>query len=393
MKSIFSSKKMRRRNTQTAIIWDSDLSAVGYTRLIDCPAVQSAVGGLADIVSNAPIQLMRNTPDGDIRVRNDLSAFIDHHPYRWGSRKQLIHWTVTTLLTDGDGEAFWLPEYDHGTLVDLSPMPDAHSVDADTLGNYHVLWHGRIYQPDEVLHFVFRPELSRPWKGSGLKASLREVSRNLSQASSTRQGFLASRWKPPLIVKVNSDAEGLATEAGRKRIEESYLQRSETGAPWIIPAELMEVSQVKPLSLTDLAISDNVEIDSRAVASIVGVTPYMVGVGSYNDAEHNHMIKTTATSLANIITQEMTSKLLLDPAMYFKFSTRRLYAYSLQELSNVGANLYVRGIMDGNEVRDWMELSPRDGLGQLVMLENYIPAGMIGQQEKLKGGEGDGANE
>lgn len=385
-------KKSQCRSTGNVIFWGDEISAAGYTRLIDCPAVQAAVCGLADIVSSAPIQLMRNTEDGDIRVKNDLAAFVDHHPYRWGSRRQLIHWTICTMLTEGNGEAFWLPVYEDGVLIDLCPMPGAYSEGACTDWYYHILWQGRVYQPDEVLHFVYRPELARPWKGYGLRASLREVSKNLSQASATRRGFLSSRWKPPLIIKVNSDAGDLATEEGRKKIEESYLSRSETGAPWIIPAELMEVSQVKPLSLTDLAIADNVDIDSRAVASIVGVTPYMVGVGGYNDSEHNHMIKTTATSLANIITQEMTSKLLVDPAMYFKVSTRRLYAYSLQELSTVGANLYVRGIMTGNEIRDWMELGPMEGLNQLVMLENYIPAGMIGQQKKLKEEESDGTD-
>ena len=58
-------------------------------------------------------------------------------------------------------------------------------------------------------------------------------------------------------------------------------------------------------------IKDSVELDKREVASLVGVTPYMVGVGSYSDAEHNHMIRTTAVTISNIICQELTRKLLI----------------------------------------------------------------------------------
>ena len=85
------------------------LPVPGYSRLIDSPDIMAAVGGLADIVSNATIQLMRNTADGDVRVRNQLSRLMDIAPWRNGSRKALVSWIVWTMLTSSCGSAFMLP--------------------------------------------------------------------------------------------------------------------------------------------------------------------------------------------------------------------------------------------------------------------------------------------
>lgn len=369
---------------------DADTLAVpGYTRLIDSPDVLAAIGGLADIISNATIQLMRNTDDGDVRVRNQLARFMDISPWRHGTRKDLISWIVWTMLTTSTGSAFLLPHTERGLLSELEPMPGAYALSDDNGLTYYVMWQGRRYAADSVLHFKRWPDPAQPWQGIGLRISLRDVTANLRQAAATKKGFMSDKWKPSVIVKVDALADEFADEAGRKRLVDQYMSGSSAGEPWVIPAELMEVQQVKPLSLTDLAIKDSVELDKREVASLVGVTPYMVGVGSYSDAEHNHMIRTTAVTIANIICQELTRKLLISEEMYFQMSTRRLYSYTLQELASVADDQYIRGLMDGNEARDWLGLSPRKGLNELVILENYIPRGMIGNQKKLEQG-GDG---
>ena len=176
-------------------------------------------------------------------------------------------------------------------------------------------------------------------------------------------------------------------EAGRKKLLEQYVESSKAGEPWLLPSDQFEITEVRPLSLNDIAISDSVKLDKRTVAAILGIPPFVVGEGTYNDKEWDNFISTRIKPICQVIEQELTKKLLLNPDWYFKFNLRSLYSYDIKTLSEVGANMFTRGLMAGNEVRDWLNLGPKEGLDELVILENYIPRGMIGDQSKLAGGE------
>lgn len=382
----------RSTSAQTALVtpdaWKLFL-ADGYTPLWQCPEVGMCVDAIADAVSSMTVKLMANTEKGDRRVRNGLSRRIDINPNPLYTRKLFFHHIVKTMLTTGDGNCVVVPEYGRdGHLLRLTPLRPSQTTFRDTPDGYEIHSGGAVFRPDEVLHFRMNPDTERPYIGTGTRITLRNAVECIRQANRTKKA-LQSSPVPSLLVKVDGLTEDLQDKDGRKKLLNRYVDATENGQPWIVAAETMEITTVKPLTLADLAVKDNLELDKKTVAGIFRVPPFMVGVGTYDKEAYKHFITVVVMGIAQYIQQELTAKLLWSEDMYFCFNPRSLYNYDITELVNGGKELLDRMAMRRNEMRDWIGLEWDEEMEELLGLENYIPVTKLGDQKKLNGGDSE----
>lgn len=364
------------------------LTCQGYVSLAHNPEIAAGVDTIARLVGSMTIHLMECRDGGAMRIQNELSRKIDINPNQYMTRAAFIHWIVRTMYLEGNGNAVVWPKTRRGIIQDLNPVPPSFVSFIPDGWGYRVVIAGQEYRPDKVLHFALNPDSLYPWLGTGYRVSLADVANNLKQAAATQKGFMASKWKPSLIVKVDALTDEFSSPEGRKRLLEQYAMSGQAGEPWMIPAEQFSVEQVKPLTLSDLALDAMVTLDKRTVAAVLGIPAFVLGVGEFDRDAWNNFINTTIMPLARGIEQELTKKLLLSPEWFFRFNNWSLFSYSITELVSAGAEMVDRMALRRNEWRGWLNLPPDPEMDELLALENYLPADRLGDQGKLvQGGE------
>lgn len=378
-------QKRTAENTLAVFLCEDGELPQGYRRLSRCPEIIAGVNKISSLVASMSIHQMENGENGNKRIVDGISRVIDITPNSYMSRFDFIYWIVKTLYLDGDGNAGVMPVTSGGYIESLQPVPPGRIV-YEIGGEYVIAINGKEYNPENFLHFALNRSCEKPYLGEGLTLQLKDVCETLTQSYATKKDFLSSKIMPSVVVNVNSDAEELQSEDGRNKLTKKYLSQRKKGEPWLIPSDLMKVEQIKPLTLSDIALPESIRLDKKQVASILDIPAFVLGEGNFDKEEWNNFIATRIMSLAQIIQQELTRKLLISDKRFFSFNPRSLMSYSITELAAVGEGMMTRGMMTGNEVRNWIGLDPKEGLDELIILENYIPAGMIGDQKKLKGG-------
>lgn len=383
-----------KRGQKRTAIWFSDpasydiLCATGYKPLSKNEEIIKCANIIADLVSSMTIMLMANGTNGDIRLKNELSKKIDIYPNKYMTRKNFIFKIVKDMAIYGNSIAF--PKVSSDGLIDNIDLKDISKVTFQGDSNSYSIKIGTVdFNPDELLHFVHIPKPDKPFEGEGYKSAIVDTVQNLIQANATKTGFLKSKWKPSMVISVNSDAEELQDKEKRRKIIGSYTDTTEQGEPWLIPAGEIDVKTIQPLTLSDLAIQESITLDKQTIAAAFGIPAFMVGIGKFDKDQYNNFISTTIMSIAMNIQQELTKKLLYSPDMYFKFNPKSLMQYNLTEKVGFVKEMVAGGMLNRNEGRTEFDYAPVDnvGMNDYIVLENYVPVDKVGDQKKLKGGE------
>ncbi|MCH4171921.1 MAG: phage portal protein [Lactobacillus sp.] len=391
----FRSKKTQERANPVSIVstnnWQDLLTGNTYVSLADNPEVIAAVNTIAELVSNMSINLLENTDKGDKRVLNALSQLIDVQPAKGMTRKSWISKIVRDLYLYGDGNSICQIIVEPGAdyLSELRPMDMSQItyVFEENKNKLTVRYKNKEYKTDQLVHFMINPDPVYPLIGTGYQSILKTLVDNLAQANRTKAQFFRGKYMPTIIIKVDADSEELASPEGREKIKQKYIDSDKSMEPWVIPSDMLEVQNVKPLTLKDIAINESVELDKKTVAAMFGVPPALLGVGNFSQAEYNNFVNTRIAGLGQVIAQTLTRDVLFKPEWFFRCNPRSLYQYNIKDLVAAGAEMVDRTAMGRNEWRGWVGLEPRDDMEELITLENYIPSSKLGAQDKLKGGD------
>lgn len=387
---LFRNKKQKRNNSPVALWLNGEeakniLLPTGYIPVTKNEEVKKCIHKIADLVSSMTIMLMENGVDGDIRLKNELSKKIDVYPNNNMIRKNFIYKIVADMLTHGNSVVY--PETADSLISNLNIWDMEGVIFRGDFNSYSIQYKLKTFDPTEVLHFALIPDDLIPFKGAGFIPVVKDTIANIVQANTTKRGFLQSKWRPSLIIKIESDAEGMQFKEERDKILNSYVGDTENGEPWLVPANEIDVREIRPLSLQDLAIQESLELDKKSIAAAFGIPPFMLGVGNFNKDEYNNFISAVIMPIAKIIEQELTKKLVYKPEWYFRFNAKSLMQYDLSELTTHVKEMVAGGLINRNEGRNAFDYSPIDGLNEYIVLENYIPVADVGNQKKLKGGE------
>lgn len=351
----FGSRNRKRYNDyfSTTIFSSSRSYSVTEEQAMQIPAVKSCVELISSTISQLPIYLYKELPNGDVeQIDDERLLMLNNAANKYDSASKIKKLIVKNLLLYGkaylyrkDNELHHLP----ANKVHMEEYTEDDITISMKTYTYHSPTSTVTLSEDEIIVFETGTE--------GVLVDGEQVLQQALNELDYSKNVLKNGALPIGVLKASTRL----TEAALNRLKQSFnnLYSSTKNAGKTIVLE--EGLDYQPISLNPNELQLN-EVSKQTLASICrlfNVPQAMVDASAnkYSSLEMNnlHFLQYTISPLINVIESTLNQRLLDEyeqqNGLYFRFDTSEVLRVTEKELVDTTINLFKNGLISANEAR------------------------------------------
>ncbi|MTI12047.1 phage portal protein [Sansalvadorimonas verongulae] len=358
-------------------------------------AVYSCIYVLSSSLAQLPLNVMRKQGN-KIEVATDHAAYdlLSHSPNSWqtsydwreGEQSHVSGWgnAFTKIRRNKKGELAELyPSFPWATSLLKNGNRYVYSTYDEDFGYEAV-------QPEDMIHIRALGVAGIDWRMG--KSPIRQ------HAETIGLGLAAQRYGSKFF-ESGGRATGLVTPKGALNKEAWGLLKSawkaakntfrDTGGEILLPSELNYQAMTIPPE--EAQFIDSRKMTRSEVAGIFNVPAHMINdldKATFSNISEQAIQFVRHTMMPWVVKweQELNRKLFTAAerraGYYVKFNLAGLLRGTAKDRAEFYNKAITDGWMDRNEVRALEDLNPRDGLSELLISVNAVPASQIGNQQE-----------
>ncbi len=360
---------------------------------LSVPAVWAAINVLSSTIAALPLNVYRKSGDDRERLSNTAIQKLLHGApnRRWTSYRWRRYMMQSILL---DGRSYnWIDSPTPGVVRAIWPLdPASVTPKLDPLTQRMTY----AYQPDSSKPAITYDEseiLDIPWmlqpNGIDHVKPLEKLKRAIGLSIALEKyatGFFDKGGVPPLQL-IGPFRSGQAAQRAGDEISRRLLAKARNGDNVLVLPDGHELKQIG-YNPEQSQLMDSRRFQIEEVARVYDLSPSFLqdltrSTFSNEEQKALHFVKHTVTQWVTAIEQEMNLKIFgMSSPRFVEFNMEGLLRGDFQTRMGGYATAIQNSINTPNEVRRRENLPPMDGGNELVLQQNMMPLGKMGQMQE-----------
>lgn len=371
------------------------ISANGYN-VLDMPAVLTCLNKMADTIGQLPLNVYLKDDKGNKErdFKNNLDYVLSTRPA--ANMTPTIFKKYITMQMLIFGECFCKVIRDStGEVIAIAPLKNStitYEINTNS-GDFFYRFYENGRFVDNVSFQNNYLHLKDNVGNDGNKISIiNKLGDTLGMNSgliSFLKTYLNNMVQPSFVLEANSDLN----KEQMKKISTDFKTalKDLVGLPLVLPKGF-SAKEYKASRLKDLNFDELLEQNKKDILSVFEMPLHVLNLDKFDEKAENNFIKNKIIPRLINIEEEMMYTLFSKEELavrFIKFNVNGLLRGTLTERVDYYTKMFQIGAMTQNEIRRREDMNDIEGGDVPLMLENYLPSSLLGQQKKINSEGGD----